>query len=301
VLVLSAPRAGGGTALAVVVLAALAAVASWVKTPRPGRALGVGLMLGIAALTDAAAAPIMALVLAWAWTPLTLTIAPADRNRQMALLILGLALVVGPWLLRNLIAVRAPVLTTSIGRRLLEGNNDSAWDDREARGGGVDASRALPGRAEAHGRGEPARDADDARAAWGFVKRRARDWPAAALAKMSRWWTAGDVAPRSTSTRTPGGTAIAFAIAIKVWSLLVLPLAIYGFAGTLAGPRRWFQSLPAWIVFLFAAGSMVFYAAAILRLPVEPLCLLFAAAGLEDVRRRARARGRGLKVIEGHR
>ena len=37
------------------------------------------------------------------------------------------------------------------------------------------------------------------------------------------------------------------------------------------------------------------------RVPAEPLVTLMAAAGFEDLRRRVRALGRGLRVIEGSR
>lgn len=304
-LVFGATSLHGGIALAVVLLASLAASASWVKTPRPGRALGVGMLLGLGALTHAAAAPLPLLIGVWAWTPLTLTVTPADRNRQLALLLLGLCVVAGPWVLRNVIAMESPVLTTSIGQRLLEGNNPAAWDDRARRGGGAvppttmapDGAAPLAA-ARANGRDEVDRDARAARDAWGFARGRVSQWPAIAFAKAGRFWTAGALEP-APATGQPVARAIA--LLVQLWSLVLLPVAIYGFAGTLANPRRWFQALPAWVVLAFLIECLVFYASPVLRIPVEALALLFAAAGYEDVRRRVRARGRGLKVIEGTR
>ena len=77
-------------------VAALGAVASWMKTPRPARALGVGLALGLATLAQTSAALLPAAVAAWAWIPLGLTVAARDRGRQMLLLAFGLLTVLSP-------------------------------------------------------------------------------------------------------------------------------------------------------------------------------------------------------------
>jgi len=105
------------TALAAVMLLALNLSAGWVRTPRAGRALGAGLTWGGAALTHAAALPLPALVAAWGWRPLGLALDAGGRARQLGLLLLGFALVVGPWTLRNALAVHAwiPVSAAAVG------------------------------------------------------------------------------------------------------------------------------------------------------------------------------------------
>ena len=63
----------------------------------------------------------------------------------------------------------------------------------------------------------------------------------------------------------------------------------------------WFQSLSLWVVFYFSLIAIVFFGSLRMRLPVEPLLGLLAAAGFEDARRSLRGRARGLRVIEGKR
>jgi len=124
------------TFFCVTLLVALSLSADWVKTPRPGRAFGAGLAWGIAALTRPTALMLPGLVALWAWVPLGLTVAARDRVRQVLLLLLGVALAVGPWTLRNAIALHAFVpITTGAGGALLVSNNPDGWNDPAMRGG----------------------------------------------------------------------------------------------------------------------------------------------------------------------
>jgi hypothetical protein len=68
---------------------------------------------------------------------------------------------------------------------------------------------------------------------------------------------------------------------------------------TLRGPRRFYQGLGFLVVLYFTALAMVFWGALRMRVPVEPMILLFAGVGFEDVRRRVRMRTRALRVIAG--
>jgi hypothetical protein len=252
----------------------------------------------------------------WAWTPLSLTVKPGDRNRQLGLMALGLLLVLGPWLARNAIVLGGPVLSTSIGRRLLDGNRPETEPERRSREGGLGDARREPraagreteaarnrleGVGHRHADSEAVRDRADAAAAWGFLRERTSDWPSMAIARAGRFWTTGALETPSVASGASAAGRGPMAIAITLWAWLASPLLVYGFARTLASPRRWFQSLPAWSIVYLLVAAVIFQVTPTLRLPAEPLILLFAAAGLEDVRRRARTRGRGLKVIQGHR
>jgi hypothetical protein len=84
------------TTLCAALLLALFLSAEWVRTPRGGRALGVGLAWRVAALTRPTALLLPAIVAAWAWQPLGLTLGGRARARQVGLILLGLAVVVGP-------------------------------------------------------------------------------------------------------------------------------------------------------------------------------------------------------------
>ena len=196
------------------------------KTPRPARALGVGLLWGIASLTWPVALLLPALIVAWAWVPLGLTVPVRERLRHVILLLVGIALAVGPWTIRNALALHAFVpITTGGGRALLDASNLLAW----------------------------------------------------------------------------GAPAEPFRVWIWVWSLLTMPLAVWGLFRTLRGPRRLFQSLGFVIVLYFMAVAVVFSSGLRMRIPAEPMLLLFAAVGFEDARRRARMRARALRVIGGGR
>src|SRR5205809_159782 len=70
------------TAFTALMLVAFTASAAWVKAPRPGRALGVGLTWGVASLARPAALLLPVVVAAWAWVPVGLTVPARERMRQ---------------------------------------------------------------------------------------------------------------------------------------------------------------------------------------------------------------------------
>jgi hypothetical protein len=275
-------------------LIALVLSAAWVKTPRPGRALGVGLMWGLAMLTLDTALVLPALVAAWAWVPIGLTIAPADRLRQMMLVVLGVLLVAGPWCIRNTAVFRKPVLvTTGVGRALREGTGPLLQGGpRNASGPGAMGPAARES-------SEPEADAQALGQAWSLLASRPDRWPSMAVAKLSRFW--GVRSEGQPSAAAPLGVRLGSFDLLLFWSLLLFPLSAWGLGHTLAGPRRWFQSLGALIVAYFMIDAVIFQAALRTRVPAEPLVALLGAAGLEDLRRRVRSLTRGLRVIEGSR
>lgn len=245
---------------------ALAATAAWIKTPRPGRAFGAGLLWGLAALTHPALLALPPLVAGWAWVPLGLTVAPADRARQTILLLVGLAAVVAPWTARNAIATRtfAPVSTGSV--------------------------RALR---EAHGEN------------WRVVvpPHGARGAEVASDAAGDRRPPAQAIAGRATAFAAPGigerGIPGAWRFAALAAGAALLVLAVWGAARVVTGPRRWFQSLALFPALAFLALALAYGGGIAARAPVEPLVAVLAAASVADLRRRLRARARGLTVVPG--
>ncbi|MEK7330158.1 MAG: hypothetical protein AAB290_05120 [Candidatus Eisenbacteria bacterium] len=171
------------TTFCAALLLALFLSPEWVRTPRGGRALGVGLAWGVAALTRPTALLLPAIVAAWAWQPLGLTLGGRARARQVGLILLGLAVVVGPWTLRNAVALRAFVpVTTGAGGAMMVANNPPAWDDPVARGGANSATYRAALAVEFRGLNEVQVDARAGARAWAFILSRSRDWPTVAMA-----------------------------------------------------------------------------------------------------------------------
>ncbi len=258
---------------------ALLATAGWVKTPRPGRALGVGLLWGVGALTHPALLGLAALVTAWAWVPLGLTVAPGDRLRQVGLVLVGLSIVVLPWTARNGAVAHAFVpVNTGNGVALLAASSHEAWTDPAL--AGAPAPQPLPVLAGA------AAEATADRVAFAMATAHMRDHTAESLPVLGARVLSFCLGPRGT-----------LPLAITAW--LLLPCALWGAARTMTGARRMFQSLPLVVALWFIARALVYGADAAARAPVEPVLALIAAVGLDDVRRRTRARAHGFTVIEG--
>jgi 4-amino-4-deoxy-L-arabinose transferase-like glycosyltransferase len=286
-------------------LLALAASASWVKTPRPGRALRAGLAWGLSSLARPTSLMLPGLVLLWAWVPLGLTIAPRDRVRQMLLLVLGLVLTVGPWTLRNALVLHAFVpVTTGGGVVLYVGNNPGVWGDPARRGGaGSDEWTALAA-GEFRGLSEHEADVRARARALAFLREHARELPAMAAAKLARFWRLSAEGGGTGSWQRAGSPLarlLGWVDPLRIWSLFILPLAAWGAYRSFRGPRRWFQTLSVWVILYFTALGVVFFGSLRMRAPAEPLVALLAAAGLDDLWRRIRSRARGLRVVEGTR
>lgn len=269
-------------------LIALAAVctASWVKTPRPGRALGVGLVWGVAALTHPAALVLPLGVVAWAWVPLGLTVQPRDRVRQVVLVLAGVAVVVAPWTLRNASALRAFVpVSTGNGVALLAATDHRAWTDASLHGAPVPRAVLAADHRGLASLGETRAD----QLAYDLALAHAAEHPAEFMRVLAPRALAFIVAPRPTDWR------------LAVASLVLLPFVAWGAVRTLTGPRRMFQSFAVLAVAWFLMRGLIYGAAADARIPVEPLLALLAGVGLDDLRLRLRARSHGFEVIQGRR
>lgn len=289
------------TTFCAALLLALLATVAWIQAPRPARAFGAGCLWGLAALVRPTALPMPLVVAAWAWVPLGLSLRASGRVRQLLLLALGVVLVVGPWTIRNAIALRAFVpITTGGGRSLLDANNPMVWDDDALRGGATSVYGLEPYASRFRGRSEVEVDRLSGRLAREFLAARAGEWPRAAAAKLGRFWRVSSEAG-TTGRWQRAGSPLAALLArvdpLLVWSLVVLPFALWGLARTLLDPRRLFLSLPAWTIVAFTIGSIVYWGALRMRVPIEPLVALYAGAGIEDVRRRWRLRRSGLKLV----
>lgn len=284
-------------------LAALLASALWLRTPRPGRAFGTGLLWGAAILTRPTALLLPALVAAWAWIPLGLTVAPRDRWRQIALLAAGALVVIAPWSLRSSLVSGAFVpLKTGAGRTFLDANHEELWRDPARRGGAGSAMEHERYAALIRGRSEVAADSVSSALAWEFLDRRRDEWPAMAAAKIARFWRLSREGG-TTGTWQRAGSPLEGLLRrvdpLLLWSVVVLPFAAWGAARALAGPRRWYQAIVPATILLFTLMVIPYWGSLRLRAPVEPLLVMLAGFGFDDLRRRLAPRARGLALVRG--
>lgn len=284
-------------------LLAMLATVLWIKTPRAGRALGAGLLWGLAALTRPTALLLPGLLALWAWAPLGLLVTPRERARQLGLLALGLALVVAPWTLRNAAALGAFVpVTTGQGRALLDSNNPLVWNDPALRGNALTVYQREPYASEFRGRSEVEVDRLATARALGFLRANAARFPEMALAKVGRLWRVGREGG-TTGAWLPEGSPLAPLARgldpLALWSVPLFALALAGAAFTVRGPRRLFQAVTLVPIGYFTLLATVYWGALRVRVPFEPLLAILAAAGLDGLLRLRRVRASGLSVIEG--
>jgi len=289
------------TTFTATLLLALLATVEWVKTPRPGRALGVGILWGLATLTRPTALALPAVVALWAWVPLGLSLAANDRRRQILLLALGLVIVVAPWTIRNAVTLHAFVpVTTGGGRAFLDSNNELVWSDPARRGGAVSTYEIEPYASEFRGRTEVEADRIASRRGREFLTAHVREWPAMAVAKLGRFWRlTSEAGGTGTWQRSHSPLAAVTRVVdpLLVWSILTLPFGVWGVTRIVRGPRRWYQFLVPLVIAYFTVLAVVYWGSLRTRMPIEPLLALLVAVGCDDVTRRVRARTHGLKVV----
>jgi len=191
-------------------------------------------------------------------------------------------------------------VTTGAGRALLDSNNPYVWSDPARRGGAVAALEHEPYASEFRGLGEVETDHRARRYALEYLSQNRTLWPGMALAKLARFWRVTAEGGGTGGWQREGSPLESLRRHVDpllLWSLVVMPLAAWGLVRSARGARRWFQLLPALVIAYFTLGSVVFWGSLRLRLPIEPLMALLAAAGFEDLRRRWRSRR--LSVLEG--
>lgn len=280
---------------ALILLGLLLAV-RWARAPHAGLALASGIVWGVASLTRPLALLLPPVIVLWGWSAPGRPAGGHGRTVQLALLGLGLVLAVGPWTLRNARVLDAFVpVSTNSGRVLLEGYNPRSWDVPELRGGGaIDVTAepyatliALPEvEADRRARAEAIR----------FARERAGELPGIALAKLARFWRLTAEGGGTGAWQREGSLPRRFAglvDPVRVWSLVIFPLALWGAWRILRGPERRLRSLPLVVMAYFSLLAMVFWGGLRPRAPIEPLIVIVAAAGAMDLVRRARGLRQG--------
>lgn len=272
-----------------------------VAMPRPSdltgamwRPLLAAGLYGLAALTRPTALPLailcfaVALLLAAGTTRL--------RLRRTALAAAVFVVLTLPWMVRNAVTVGGWVgLTSYTGMVLFQSNNHKVVDIPHYRGG-VAPMPALPRYDEMERMGERERSAFAGTMARQFLRHNWRSIPRMTWWKLKRFWRlqsdTGLSGIRSgwwfSGRSFLGSLAQRFDVGL-LYSLLVFP----GFAAGLALTRRRWREIAFLYVppLLHTALAVVFFGSLRMRVPVEPVMALFAAAALLALTRRmARAR-----------
>lgn len=233
-------------------------------------AIGCGALLGLLALTGNAALSLLAVV-AWA-----LLLSPASMAQRvgMAMLALSVALAMsGPWLLRNMQVIGAPVLNTNGGFNLYLGNNPAAtgmfvsisatprgptWDTLR-KTGEVQASETLK------------------QEAISWVKAHPTAFLTLAVKKAAYFWT-------PPLHEGKGAQSPAEKLVRLLWAIQFLVL-LAGAIGTLLMPRlRNRQVALLWLALACYTGvHMLFYVIFRYREPIMPVLAVMAGLVLESL------------------
>jgi len=134
-----------------------------------------------------------------------------------------------------------------------------------------------------------------------FLAAHRSEWPQMAAAKLARFWRlrseGGSLTQQWRRYGTPLDPLVGLLDPLTLWSIVVLPLAIAGVVLTLRGSKRLFQSLPLVTIVFVTASAVVYWGSLRMRVPIEPLVVLYAAVAADAAWKRWRVRRSGLSLV----
>ncbi len=256
----------------------------------PARAAAMGALLGFAALTRPSGLPVLEWMLAAA---LLFGVASwKDRFVRVAITAAVFGLVMAPWLVRNARVVGAPVLTTHGGTTFYQGNNEKVATTPEWRGG-VAPLEVLPGYDRIAGLGELERDREAWRLGKEYLRTHPGQVPSLVFWKLARCWRLksdmGLSGIRSgwwfNSHSWLGKLAAQLDVGM-VYAIVAMPLFVIGLWIT---RRSWRELLFGYgVIVVHTVVAVCFFGSLRMRIPVEPIICVFAAAAIVSPRRRRR-------------
>ncbi len=300
--------------LILLLLLALMTAARWSEAFTPRRAVVAGLLLGLAALVRPNVLVLPPVFLLWAWWLARRRERRGQGFRKPALIFAAAAaLAVAPATVRNVLVAGDPVLVTSnAGVNLFVGSHPqgdgytpgvpelgeiaglSGWDsfDHPKIAAGVER---LAGRTMT-----------DSEVSRFFVRRALRNAaenPAATLAlagrKLLLFWGPAEVSNnkvlryhRQSSATLLLGPGFATVLALALGGLLLLAWELRGTGGGFSGGREASEVTVLLLLFVavYSASFLPFFVAARFRVPVVPVLMVFAGAGLAWLWRAAASR-----------
>ncbi|MEO8500024.1 MAG: glycosyltransferase family 39 protein [Vicinamibacteria bacterium] len=268
-----------------------------VNEPTPRLAARFGVLLGLGVLsrgTPVVALPIVAVALLGRFA--------GQALRTLGVIAVAFALCLAPWLIRNVLLLGVPVITTTAGENFWRGNHAGATGGVQDENGGqithlIVSNPDLPEpiRTGLTGRSEVERDRLFGLEGWRFI----REKPKAAMElftrKLRRFWWQIDSDPRDYLQEN--------AIAYEAVYRLELALAVLGMWLAVrskpdrADPReRRAAFLSIAVMIAVSLLQCAFYVQGRHRFLIEPLLLLFMAIGLTALVRRGKLTREGTEL-----
>lgn len=270
------------------------ALATWMlvgatAAPSPKRGLGLGMLFGLAALCRPTtwAVAVTALLFLIAGRLRGRSSSPWISNRKNMLgMVVGVCVVVGPWIARNAAHSGSLVLTTTHGGyTLLLGNNPTfydqvvnqplgtTWHDETSESGQrpVDWRRELEGRLPGPRQGitsERLRDHMMYRMAWTHITDDAGGFGRACLLRIARFWT-----PIPFRSDWPGPLVLV----VAAWYILTLLALVAGLWRLSRNDTSWLAPLA--FLLAIALVHVVFWSTMRMRAPIMPVVYLIGASG----------------------
>jgi hypothetical protein len=285
--------------LAILIVAgALVVALDFDRHPGAGRAVALGALVGLGALTRSEIILFAAGFAALAWWR---SVGHPRRALMPVLVLAATVVTISPWVAYNLVRFENPVLLTTNGERTLLGANCElayyddvgGWDIRCL--GAVPSAEGVDGSVDAGRRRDVALD---------YVRDHLDRVPAVVAARVGRLldvYGLGSLVAFDAGEEKARGAVWA---GIVSWWVLA-PLAVFGWvvAGRSRGAperraARWWLAVP---VIAALVTAVLFYGAHRIRAPAEPAVVAVAALGAVEVFDRVRARRRRSEPAVAHR
>jgi len=207
-----------------------------------------------------------------------------ERVRQVAIVLLMALLALSPWALRNQVALRHPILTTTNGGfALWVANNDDFYDylrsDKQIAWQGEETASSVPARpaskTDFYEHPEILRNGAESEAAWETIRRRPAMFAYACLVRVGYLWS-----PLPQKTQVSESTYRVLArYLVALWYVGVYGMALLGafqLRGQLLRPP-WVWGIT--LCLTFTVLHAVYWSNLRMRAPLMPVVALLAAAG----------------------